>query len=38
MLEALFIWYQKLRKHLEGIGVAFNPYDACVANWFGKQQ
>ena len=39
MLIVSLLWYQKLRKDLEGQGFIFNPYDACVANrtYLGKQ-
>ena len=31
-LVASLLWYKALRRDLEAVGFAFNPYDPCVAN------
>jgi hypothetical protein len=39
MLVASLLWYKKIHADLQRIGLKFNPYDGCVANWTigGKQ-
>ena len=41
MLKSAMLFFNKIKKDLEGQGFKFNPYDPCVANKMvndGKQQ